>query len=100
MDAHERGYVRKALSAALGRKPAVSMALYDALAKATSAQDPLLKEVAEQYNASHHFSQIKRNLYDMIVRHLRTYHVQSSRRSQVMSLMEESGVLAEKNERE
>lgn len=73
------------------------MALYDALAKATSAQDPLLKEVAEQYNASHHFSQIKRNLYDMIVRHLRTYHVQSSRRSQVMSLMEESGVLAEKN---
>jgi hypothetical protein len=97
MDAHERGYVRKALSAALGRKPTVSIALYDALAKATSAQDQILKEVAEQYNASHHFSQIKRNLYDMIVRHLRTYHVQSSPRSQVVSLMEESGVLADKN---
>lgn len=91
----ERGYIRKALANPLGRKAGSMLALYDVICAASSASDPKIERFLADVGSGS--SQLKRNLYDQILRSLRTISAESSDRARVLALLQESTLLIDRS---
>jgi hypothetical protein len=90
----ERGYVRKALAHPLGRKPGAMLELYDLLGGTRDPEGAAIADfLATQPGGG---SQLKRNLFDQVIRLLRTVRADEQDRTRVTALIEEALLLADR----
>ncbi len=90
----ERGYVRKALAHPLGRKPGAMLALYDVLVRTRDPEGAAIADLLAQQPGGG--SQLKRNLFDHLIRLLRTVRADDQDRTRVTALLEEALILADR----
>ncbi len=90
----ERGYVRKALAHPLGRKAGSMLALYDVIITSRDPDDVRITEYLRTQPGGG--SQLKRILFDQVLRLLRTLRADASDRSRVTALMEEAAMLIDR----
>ncbi len=94
LSATEKGFVRKALARPLGRRPGAMLALFDCLASARAASDEAITSFLRKQPGGG--SQLKRLLFDSIVRTLAGINHDTSDRRVVSIIMQEALVLEER----
>lgn len=95
LDASERGYIQKSLQRPLGRRSGLMLELYNAFLVDSNENSTAVQAVLK--GAGKGASQLKRSLYDSIVKTLRTLADDRTDRSKAIALLEEATVLTERS---